>query len=55
MVRERLLEPLREGEIILQQKLARDWELDALGVAVLVQERVSRRILAARALDLRRD
>ena len=52
VVRERLVEPLREGEIILHQMLAQDWEPDALGVAVLVQERVSRRILAARAVDL---
>ena len=52
VVRERLVEPLREGEIILHQKLAEDWEPEALGIAVLVQERVSRRILAAHAVDL---
>ena len=55
VVRERLVEPLREGEMVLHQKLAQDWEPDALGVAVLVQERVSRHILAARTVGLRCD
>ena len=53
VVRERLVEPLREGEMVFHQKLAQDWEPDALGVAVLLQEHDSRHILAARAVALR--